>query len=136
MGHSALATRHMTFLLQTMWQHLTPSDQKEFAVQLQVCGVMSRTIKSITRITFQSLSSQCEGAPVPLVLDNGIVIPPANLSNIPICVGFTLRNLKPHSQPRKIKALKQDLGPFLFTPIKFGSLERKNNKPQSKMGIT
>lgn len=36
LGHSALATRHMTFLLQTMWNHLSPNDQKEFAFQLQV----------------------------------------------------------------------------------------------------
>ncbi|KAK9709008.1 Transport protein Trs120 or TRAPPC9, TRAPP II complex subunit [Popillia japonica] len=115
MGHSALATRHMTFLLQTMWNHLSNTDQKELSLQLQ------------------SLASQCEGAPVPLVLDNGIVIPPANLINVPVCIGFTLKNLQPHLQPRKIQASKQDSGPFLFTPINFGSLERKNNKPQSKM---
>lgn len=116
MGHSGLATRHMTFLLQTMWHHLSPNDQKEFAIQLQ------------------SLSAQCEGGPVPLVLDNGVVIPPANLHNVPICNGFVLRNLQPHLQPRKIQALKLDSGPFLFTPINFGSMERKSNKPQSKMG--
>ncbi|KAF5285809.1 hypothetical protein FQA39_LY04270 [Lamprigera yunnana] len=115
MGHSALATRHMTFLLQTMWQHLSTAEQKEFAIQLQ------------------SLSSQCEGGPVPLVLDSGIVIPPANLSNLPVCSSFTLRNLQPHLQPRKIETSKEDLGPFLFTPIKFGTLERSNSKPQSKM---
>ncbi|KAB0793804.1 hypothetical protein PPYR_13424 [Photinus pyralis] len=115
MGHSALATRHMTFLLQTMWEHLSASEQKELAIQLQ------------------SLSSQCEGAPVPLVLDSGIVIPPANLSNVPVCLGFGLRNLQPHLQPRKIETFKQDIGPFLFTPIKFGTLERTSNKPQSKM---
>lgn len=72
---------------------------------------------------------------MPLVLDNGIVIPPANLNNIPVCVGFTLKNLKPHLQPSKIHHLKQDSGPFLFTPIHFGSLERKCNKPQTKMGM-
>lgn len=36
LGHSALATRHMTFLLQTMWRHLTPTEQKELALQLKV----------------------------------------------------------------------------------------------------
>ncbi|XP_018334201.1 protein brunelleschi [Agrilus planipennis] len=115
MGHSALATRHMTFLLQTMWPYLSINDQKEFAIQLQ------------------SLSAQCEGSPVSLVLDNGTVIPPANLTNIPICAGFNLRNLQPHLRPRKIQVLKQDSGPFLFTPINFGSLERKSAKVQSKM---
>lgn len=115
MGHSALATRHMTFLLQTMWDHLSQNDQKELSLQLQ------------------SLSSQCEGSPVPLVLENGVVIPPANLINIPICKGYTLKNLQPHLQPQKIETLKEDIGPFLFTPINFGSLERKTNKPANKI---
>lgn len=82
----------------------------------------------------QSLSAQCEGAPVPLVLDNGNVIPPANLTNIPICAAFNMRNLKPHLQPTKIQHLKQDIGPFLFTPIHFGSLDRRNTKSLTKMG--
>lgn len=36
LGQSALATRHMTFLLQTMWKHLTANEQREMALQLQV----------------------------------------------------------------------------------------------------
>lgn len=115
MGHSALATRHMTFLLQTMWQHLTANEQKELCIQLQ------------------SLASQCEGAPVALVLDNGNIIPPANLINIPLCQMFVPKNLQPHLQPKKLKDAKQDSGPFLFTPIRFGSFERNGNGPQTKM---
>ncbi|KAJ8935382.1 hypothetical protein NQ314_012793 [Rhamnusium bicolor] len=101
-GHSALATRHMTFLLQTMWPHLSSTEQKELAVQLQ------------------SLSAQCEGSPVPLVLDSGLVVPPANLTDIPICAAFTPKDLQPYLRPRRIESLKQDTGPFLFTPIHFG----------------
>ncbi|KAL3284966.1 hypothetical protein HHI36_019095 [Cryptolaemus montrouzieri] len=115
MGHSALATRHMTFLLQTMWKHLTQTEQKELCIQLQ------------------SLAAQCEGAPVALVLENGAIIPPANLINIPICQVFTPRSLQPHLQPRKLKITKQESGPFLFTPIHFGSLERDSTKPKTKM---
>jgi hypothetical protein len=134
MGHSALATRHMTFLLQTMWQHLSPTEQKELSIQLQV---RSRRWVGTTDCTglFQALSSQCEGSPVPLVLDSGIVIPPANLTNIPLCHTYVLRNLQPHLQPRKIQVVKQDTGPFLFTPIHFGSLDRRSTQGnQSKMG--
>lgn len=40
-GHSALATRHMTFLLQTMWPHLSPNEQKEFSLQLQVRNALN-----------------------------------------------------------------------------------------------
>ncbi|KYN05357.1 Trafficking protein particle complex subunit 9 [Cyphomyrmex costatus] len=108
MGNPALATRHLTFLLQTMYNHLSLTERKDIALQLQ------------------NVSQQCEGAPVPLVLDSGTVIPPANLLNIPKTKLFTLKNMQPHLQPQKIERVKEDHGPFLFTPINFGSLERKN----------
>lgn len=157
MGNPALATRHITFLLQTMYNHLTLNERKEIALQLQ------------------NVSQQCEGAPVPLVckrndlfisvdlqslrivnatiitschrdalycnsiffiqvLDSGTVIPPANLLNIPKTKSFTLKNMQPHLQPHKIGKVKEDHGPFLFTPINFGSLERKNTF-KSKVGM-
>lgn len=115
MGNPALSTRHLTFLLQTMYNHLSPTMRKETALQLQ------------------AVSQQCEGAPVPLVLDSGTVIPPANLTNIPKTKSFTLKNLQPHLQPQKIERVKEDHGPFLFTPINFGSLERKSTS-KSKIG--
>lgn len=47
-GHSALATRHMTFLLQTMWPHLSSNEQKEYSSQLQVSATnFDPLIKSI-----------------------------------------------------------------------------------------
>jgi hypothetical protein len=49
MGHPALATRHLTFLLQTMYNYLTPTERKDAALQLQ------------------AVSQQSEGSPVPLV---------------------------------------------------------------------
>ncbi|XP_061511655.1 protein brunelleschi isoform X1 [Anopheles gambiae] len=107
LGQSALATRHMTFLLQTMWKNLTPLEQREMALQLQ------------------NLSAQCEGAPVPLVLENGIVIPPANLTDLPHCTGLLVKDLPPHLRPVKIVVSKVDSGPFLFTPIHFSSLDRR-----------
>ncbi|XP_055586436.1 protein brunelleschi-like [Uranotaenia lowii] len=105
LGQSALATRHMTFLLQTMWQHLNAHDQKEMALQLQ------------------NLSSQCEGAPVPLVLENGTIIPPANLTDLPLCSQLLVKDLPSHMKPLKIVVAKADSGPFLFTPIQFCSGE-------------
>jgi len=70
MDHPALATRHMTFLIQTLWNQLNATEQRDFSRQLQ------------------NLSSQCEGSPVPLVLQSGIIIPPANLTNIPLAKSF------------------------------------------------
>lgn len=49
MGNPTLATRHLTFLLQVMYNYLTPNERKEAALQLQ------------------AVSQQCEGSPIPLV---------------------------------------------------------------------
>lgn len=65
LSNNGLATRHMTFLLQTMWYHMTSGERLDAAMQLK------------------KLAELCEGSPVALVLDNGFVIPPANLLNIP-----------------------------------------------------
>uniref|UniRef100_A0A182SDB6 Uncharacterized protein n=1 Tax=Anopheles maculatus TaxID=74869 RepID=A0A182SDB6_9DIPT len=118
LGQSALATRHMTFLLQTMWKNLTAQEQREMALQLQ------------------NLSAQCEGAPVPLVLENGIVIPPANLTDLPHCTQLLVKDLAPHLKPVKIVVTKVDSGPFLFTPIHFSSLDRRGvEKDDSKIAF-
>ncbi|KAF6213902.1 hypothetical protein GE061_011627 [Apolygus lucorum] len=105
-GHSSLATRHMTLLLQVMWSELSPQERHESAQQLQV------------------IAAQCEGSPIPLILDSGLVIPPANLIHIPTAESFVVHKLRSQFQPLKLDKIKEDYGPFLFTPFKFGSLER------------
>ncbi|XP_036344710.1 protein brunelleschi-like isoform X1 [Rhagoletis pomonella] len=110
LGPSALATRHMTFLLQTQWAHMTPTEQSDMCVQLQ------------------NLSAQCEGSPVPLVLENGTVIPPANLTDLPYCMDLVVRDLPAHLRPQRIKIVKADSGPFLFTPIHLNSIDRREKK--------
>lgn len=110
LGYSALATRHMTFLLQTQWDNMSAAEQSEMAVQLQ------------------NLSAQCEGSPVPLVLDNGTVIPPANLTDLPYLTQLAVRDLPAHLRPQRIKIAKADSGPFLFTPIHFNSVDRRDKK--------
>nr|XP_036225165.1 protein brunelleschi [Bactrocera oleae]XP_036225166.1 protein brunelleschi [Bactrocera oleae] len=112
LGQSALATRHMTFLLQTQWAHMTPTEQSELSVQLQ------------------NLSAQCEGSPVPLVLENGTVIPPANLTDLPYCMDLVVRDLPAHMRPQRIKIVKADSGPFLFTPIHLNSMDRREKKKE------
>lgn len=107
-GHSSLATRHMTLLLQVMWSELTPAERHEAALQLK------------------GIAAQCEGSPVPLVLESGLVIPPANLIHIPTAESFVVHKLRNHLQPMKMEKVKEDYGPFLFTPLNFGSMERKS----------
>ncbi|XP_037957799.1 protein brunelleschi [Teleopsis dalmanni] len=110
LGQSALATRHMTFLLQTQWENMSSKEQSEMAVQLQ------------------NLSAQCEGSPVPLVLESGKVIPPANLTDLPFCIDLIVKDLPAHMRPLRIKVDKADSGPFLFTPIHFSSIDRREKK--------
>ncbi|XP_013113737.2 protein brunelleschi [Stomoxys calcitrans] len=110
LGHSTLATRHMTFLLQTQWHNMTLMEQSEMAVQLL------------------NLSAQCEGSPVPLVLENGTVIPPANLTDLPFCLDIAVKDLPAHLKPQRIKIAKADNGPFLFTPLQFNSIDRRDKK--------
>ncbi|KAM7351155.1 trafficking protein particle complex subunit brun [Cochliomyia hominivorax] len=116
LGHSTLATRHMTFLLQTQWHNMTPTEQSDMAVQLQ------------------NLTAQCEGSPVPLVLENGTVIPPANLTDLPYCLDIVVKDLPAHLKPQRIKIAKADSGPFLFTPLQFNSIDRRDkNKDKHKI---
>lgn len=82
---------------------------------------------------FQSLSAQCEGAPVPLVLEDGTVIPPANLTDLPFCQQLRVKNLSAHLRPHKMSTAKVDTGPFLFTPIHFNSIDRRAKKNDGKI---
>ncbi|KAL1123080.1 hypothetical protein AAG570_002168 [Ranatra chinensis] len=116
-GQSGLATRHMTLLLQVMWRELSPAERQESALQLQ------------------ALTEQCEGSPVSLVLDSGVVIPPANLVHIPLAESFVVQKLKPRLQPSKMEKAKEDYGPFLFSPLNFGSMERKVGKKENRQNF-
>ncbi|XP_071451117.1 protein brunelleschi [Hetaerina americana] len=118
MGNGALATRHLTFLLQTMWHHMSIVEKKE------LCNLL----KSLT-------TAHGDGSPVPLVLPStGLVVPPANLTHLPQALSFQVQDLAPHLRPRRLQeASKEDSGPFLFTPLHFGSLERSTIKNSGKM---
>ncbi|XP_046397297.1 protein brunelleschi isoform X2 [Ischnura elegans] len=118
MGNGALATRHLTFLLQTMWHHMSTGEKKELCNQL----------RSLT-------TAHGDGSPVPLVLPTtGLVVPPANLTHLPQALSFQVQDLAPHLRPRRLQeASKEDSGPFLFTPLHFGSMERSTTKNSGKM---
>lgn len=72
---------------------------------------------------------------MPLVLENGTVIPPANLTDLPYCLDFQVKDLPAHLRPQRIKVAKADSGPFLFTPIHFNSVDRRDKKKdKNKIG--
>lgn len=45
-----------------------------------------------------------------------------------------VQNLKPFLRPTKLEKSKENFGPFIFTPINFGSMERKSNTTSNKLG--
>lgn len=47
---------------------------------------------------------------------------------------FVVQNLKVPLRPYKLHAVKEDHGPFLYTPIAIGSLDRKKTKNNNKLG--
>lgn len=55
LGQNDLATRHMTFLLQTMWKHLQSSEQQEFPLQLQVLRKSMRKMAHVSTLIFSLL---------------------------------------------------------------------------------
>lgn len=102
-----LAIRHLSFLLHVFFEHLSVKQRKDLAAQLE------------------NLSRESgEGAPVPLKLDNGTVIPSVNLTKFPYVVSFNVQNLAPHLRPHVLKRAGHHLveetspnSPFIFTPL-------------------
>lgn len=118
MGSPALSVRHMTFLLHVMFDYLSADERREFAAQLE------------------SLTARCEGGPVPLALDTGLIIPPVNLFNLPKVKSFKLQNLAPHLQPIPMIARcveSANCGPFIFSPLQLNV--REKNKNNTKMSF-
>uniref|UniRef100_T1J6X1 Uncharacterized protein n=1 Tax=Strigamia maritima TaxID=126957 RepID=T1J6X1_STRMM len=111
MGNAAVSGRHMTFLLHNLFDHLTPNERRDCCNQLSI------------------LISKCEAAPVPLVLDNGFILPAVNLTNLPCVKLFKPDNLTPHLWPLSMTIKEEDKhssGPFIFSPLQFGHRKEKD----------
>ncbi|ODN02451.1 Trafficking protein particle complex subunit 9 [Orchesella cincta] len=99
-GNNALATRHMTFLVHAMLAHMSRDERREFAQQLE------------------ALSKDAEGLPVPLAIDNGLIVPPVHLQHIPSVKVFKLVPPTPHLKPEKVVDKKlEEVSPFVYTPF-------------------
>ncbi|GFS33195.1 trafficking protein particle complex subunit 9 [Trichonephila inaurata madagascariensis] len=104
LNYQAIAVRHLTYTLHTQLNRMTPGQLRGICRQLE------------------ELTAKCEGAPVPLILENGITIPPVNLLNLPRVKSFKLQSLRPHLRPVKITTnemrteLEQD-SIFIFSAI-------------------
>ncbi|CAL1295465.1 unnamed protein product [Larinioides sclopetarius] len=104
LNYQAVTVRHLTYTLHTQLNRLTPTQLRIICRQLE------------------ELTAKCEGAPVPLILENGITIPPVNLLNLPRVKSFKLQSLRPHLRPVKItindsKAESEQDSIFIFSAI-------------------
>ncbi|KAK3088481.1 hypothetical protein FSP39_019701 [Pinctada imbricata] len=111
MGNVAVAVRHTTFLLHLLQPYLSVTELREITS------------------TLQQLSSRSEVVSQSLALDNGLILPPVALSNIPYVKSFKLMPLRPHLQPKKLDCSteKVDTGPFIFTPLLLGQTDSQDN---------
>ncbi|KAI1289382.1 Trafficking protein particle complex subunit 9 [Halotydeus destructor] len=115
-----LAVRHLSFLLHSLFEFLTPSQRQDFASQL-------------SHLT----SKNIEGIPAPLVLDNGSVIPTVNFTKFPYATSFKVETLAQNIRPYKTKSALDKLNstfpssPFIFTPMQ---MNRSNNRKVSSTG--
>ncbi|XP_042221045.1 protein brunelleschi-like isoform X1 [Homarus americanus] len=111
MGQHALCTRHQAFLVCAMLPHLSETERQETATMLE------------------SLSARSGSGPAPLVVqETGIIIPPVNFLNIPVC--RKVRLIAPATGRKAEKKLsltgEEDTGPFIFSP--FTSLTSINER--------
>ncbi|XP_041361446.1 trafficking protein particle complex subunit 9-like [Gigantopelta aegis] len=112
MGNPQLAVRHMTFLLHTMYQHLTEEERRE------------------TITTLEGLTARCEGTCHSLALENGMILPPVALTRLPSVKFFKVVAPAPHLQPVKINCdttSKHEI--FIYTPLFLGE-EKSSDSPE------
>ncbi|XP_075437898.1 trafficking protein particle complex subunit 9 isoform X2 [Ascaphus truei] len=114
MGNPALSVRHLSFLLQTMLDFLSDQEKKDVAQSLE------------------SYTSKCPGTMEPIILPEGLTLPPVPFTKLPIVRSVKLLNLPVILRPRKVKnLLGQKLStksPFIYSPIIAHSRGDEKNK--------
>merc|ERR1719219_174625 len=110
MGNHAVATRHMTYLIEVMFDRLSDEQKTDFSQQLSV------------------LTSKYPGTDLPLTLDGigSLILPSVPLYKVPKVSSFSVCPLPSHLVPRrKLGHQKNKESVFVFTPLNFGGQEEK-----------
>lgn len=128
LGNVPLAIRHAALLV-----HLLMIQQQQGATSVLSSTEMAEMAKQLEQL---SLRSETPLHPGPLALENGTIIPPVSLTLLPNILSF---KLQPPDYVLAAQKLVPDeeinSGPFLFTPIQFGSFRKQlKRKHQAKMG--
>ncbi len=129
-GNVPLAIRHASLLV-----HLLLIQQHQGAAAVLSCQEQSEMAKQLEQL---SQRSEMPLHPGPLALENGTIIPPVPLILLPKIVNFKLQ--PPGTVLAAQRLMPEDEinnGPFLFTPIQFGSLRKQiTRKNQVEMGVS
>jgi len=131
LGNIPLAIRHAALLVHMLLMHQLQGNVPVLSAQEQ-CEMTKQ---------LEQLSQRSEVAlhPGPLALDQGTIIPPVSLTLLPKIVSFKLQSPEAALAAHKLKLSAEEEeklnGPFLFTPIQFGSFRKQpNHKQQVLMG--
>ena len=110
MGNHMVSTRHMTYLLEVLFDHLSENEKADFSQQLNI------------------LTSRYPGDDSPITLPGvgGLILPPVPLYKIPKVSSFSVCPLQSHLVPRISKGHRKNKeSVFVFTPINFGGNDQK-----------
>lgn len=105
MNNDAAALRHLSFLVHSLFEHLTPNQRKKFATQLLEISPKVTDVSSLN-------------------LREGYTMAEVHFTKLPLVTQFKLENLPPHLRPIKLKARSRSgvlasnpPSPFIFTPL-------------------
>ena len=129
LGNVPLAIRHASLLV-----HLLLIQQHQGAAAVLSSQEQAEMAKQLEQL---SQRSEMPLHPGPLALENGTIIPPVPLTLLPKILNF---KLQPPGTVLAAQRLMPDdevnNGPFLFTPIQFGSFRKQiTRKNQVEMGM-
>jgi hypothetical protein len=131
LGNVPLAIRHASLLV-----HLLLIQQQ----QIGFSAILSSQEQAEMAKQLEQLSQRSEMTlhPGPLALENGTIIPPVSLTLLPKIVNFKLQPPGAVLAAQRLIMPEDEInnGPFLFTPIQFGSFRKQpTRKTQVEMGM-
>jgi len=126
LGNIPLAIRHAALLVHLLLMQQVQGNVPVLSIQEQ-CD-MTKQLEQLSQ------RSEIPLHPGPLALENGTIIPPVSLTLLPKILSFKLQPPDATLAAHKLKLSEEEeeklKGPFLFTPIQFGSFRKQPNYKQ------
>jgi len=115
MGAHSASTRHMTYLFENLFRHLSGGERQDFATQLSVLSQRAPTnsapLQLDNLVNSSKLNFACD-------INLPIILPAINITSTPRVTSMTALPLAGHLTPVSAPTSQSvSSGPFLFTPI-------------------